>query len=54
MLSSIQKGWLRGRSAADGSDGAEQSDDAEPATAAGRSEGIEAAKQVDEDQREDQ
>jgi hypothetical protein len=55
MLSSIQKGWLRGRSATDG--GAERSDDAEPALAAGHPEGTErteAAEQIDEDQREDQ
>ncbi|HEU5159671.1 MAG TPA: nitrate- and nitrite sensing domain-containing protein [Streptosporangiaceae bacterium] len=68
MLSSIQKGWLRGRTAAEETDGGEGSDDvgsssAEPATAAGqpgpsgRSEGTEwseAAEQADRNQREDQ
>jgi signal transduction histidine kinase len=54
MLSSIQKGWLRGRSAAEGTDGAEQSDDAAAAADARQTEGIEAAKQVDKDHREDQ
>jgi signal transduction histidine kinase len=58
MLSSIQKGWLRGRSATEETDGgAERSDDAEPALAAGHPEGTElteAAEQIDKDQREDQ
>ncbi len=54
MLGSIQKGWLRGRSAAGQDDNAEKTGDAEPADAAGRAERIDAAEQVDEDQREDQ
>jgi hypothetical protein len=49
MLSSIQKGWLRGRSAADETDGAER-----PHHAGGRSDGSETAERFDTDQRKDQ
>jgi signal transduction histidine kinase len=63
MLSSIQKGWLRGRTDADQTDDPEQADVApatgaaelaEPADSAGRPEWMASAERRDEDQQEDQ